>query len=205
MKRTIFIWDLHGCFDEFITLLQKIDYNMENDELYLTWDLINKWPKSLEILDFLLENPQIKAVKWNHEIYFLEFIDNKRKAQSCILNLSKLAWKKHIDYIRNLPSYIESQDWILLHGWLSPDKTLQEHTEYEIATIKRINDKPWYNFYKWEKTIIYGHFASDGLRVRENTIWLDTAAVYGKHLTAYIRETKEIIQVNAKKAYFINR
>lgn len=201
MKRTIFIWDLHWCFDEFMELLQKINYDPKYDDLYLTWDLINKWPKSLEILDFLIKRPQIRSVKWNHEMYFLEYIGWMRSWKSCVQNLSKKVSPEHVDYIRALPYYIEAQNWILLHGWLCPNKSLEEHTWYEIATIKRIDGQSWYNFYTWEKTIIYGHFASDWLRIRKNTIWLDSAAVYGRHLSAYIRESKEIIQVQSK-TYF---
>ena len=40
-RRTIFIGDVHGCYDELRELVQKIDLR-EEDHLYFVGDLINK-------------------------------------------------------------------------------------------------------------------------------------------------------------------
>ena len=40
-KRTIFIGDVHGCYDELMELVQKVDLRAE-DHLYFCGDLINK-------------------------------------------------------------------------------------------------------------------------------------------------------------------
>ena len=41
MSRTIFIGDVHGCYDELMDLCKKIDLQ-EVDYLYFVGDLINK-------------------------------------------------------------------------------------------------------------------------------------------------------------------
>ena len=46
--------DLHGCFDEFIKLLEKVNFNPKLDNLVLTGDLIGRGPKPLETLEYLL-------------------------------------------------------------------------------------------------------------------------------------------------------
>ena len=109
--------------------------------------------------------------------------------------------KEHLGYILNLPLYIETEKWILLHGWLVPWKKIEDHHIDEITRIRQYDWKPWYEFYEGEKTIVYGHWAADGLRIRQNTKWLDSGCVYGKRLTAYVWETWEIAQVSANKVY----
>jgi len=202
--RTIFIWDIHWCFDEFIKLLEKINYNKNNDKLYLTWDFINKWEKTFEVVDFLIKNTEIKSVVWNNEINFLKYLNWDYNKYSILFDKYKEIFKKeHIDYIKQLPTYIETKEWILLHAWVIPWKKLEEHDISEITKIRKIYWKNWYEFYNWTKTIIYWHYASDGLKIRENTIWLDSWCVYGNYLTAYIFETKQIIQQKALKQYVI--
>jgi len=201
--RTIFIWDIHWCFDEFINLLDKLNYDQNKDKLYLTWDFMNKWPKSFEVIDFLVKNPQIKSVIWNNEVNFLKFLENDyRKYHPWFDKFKEQFNKKHIEYLKDLPAYIETKDWILLHAWVIPWKKLEEHDIREIARVRKINWKNWYEYYNTKfKTIIYWHNAADWLKIRENTIGLDSWCVYWKQLTAYIYETWEILQEQAKKTY----
>lgn len=46
--------DIHGCYDEFIALLEKIAFNHQHDQLYLVGDLINRGPKSLAVMEYLM-------------------------------------------------------------------------------------------------------------------------------------------------------
>jgi len=201
--RTIFIWDIHWCFDEFTNLLKKVDYNKNKDNLYLTWDLINKWPKSFEVIDFLVKNPQIKSVIWNNEVNFLRFLkQDHKKYNSSFEKLKEQFSKKHIEYLEALPKYIKTKDWILLHAWVIPWKKLKEHDIDEITRVREIDWKKWYEYYnKNRKKIIYWHYAVDWLKIRENTIGLDSWCVYWKQLTAYAYEPWKVFQEQAKKQY----
>ena len=227
--RTIFIWDIHWCFDEFLALLGKIKYNPDNDNIYLTWDLINKGPKTVELIDFLVKNPQIKSVIGNNEINFLRYLGdleikwdfgdlkNNENYERLVKKglFDKIYWnynplfeeylkkfsKKHIEYLFSLPLWIETKNWVLLHGGLVPGKSLEQHSVDEITMIRMYNWKPWYEYYNWEKTVIYWHWAADWLRFKHKTKGLDTWCSYWKRLTAYILETWEIIQQSAFKMY----
>jgi bis(5'-nucleosyl)-tetraphosphatase (symmetrical) len=76
------------------------------------------------------------------------------------------------------------------------------NTPTEIATmIRNFEWKPWYEYYQWNKPIIYGHWAAEWLRIRFNTIGLDTGCCFGGHLTAYCLETQEIWQFRANAVY----
>lgn len=204
--RTIFIWDLQWCYDEFRQLLDKIELK-EEDKVYLVWDLINKWPKSYKVLNFVYKNrKQFKSVVWNHEINFLRWLDWLKYSQDKdFKKLKKKIYEKDklylIDYIKSLPLYIEEKDFIVLHAGVYPWKKLDDHSIDEITRVREIDSKPWYEYYKWDKKIIYWHWALDWLRLRKNTIWLDSGCVYGKALTAYILETWEVVQQSSSNIY----
>ena len=82
------------------------------------------------------------------------------------------------DWLLSLPTYIETDDWILLHGGIHPEFGIE--TPLEVMTlIRELSDgSPWYEHYYGDKPIIYGHWAADGLRIRKNTIGLDTGCVF---------------------------
>lgn len=209
MKRNIFIWDIQWCYKEFKLLLKKLEIT-NKDKIYLVWDLINKWPKSYKVIKFLYKNQeQFKSVIWNHEVNFLTWLkwENITNIEENKIEFEKLKRKfeKHpkiFNFFENLPKYIEEEDFILIHWWLIPWKTLEEHTLNEITRTREYNWKPWYEYYEWEKKVIYWHRAINWLKIWKNTIWLDSWCVYWKFLTAYILETWEIISQNALKIYY---
>lgn len=216
--RTLFIGDVHGCYDELIELTEKIRLISE-DHLYFVGDLVNKWPKSLEVVQFVKNRPNTWSVLGNHE-YFLMCSPETQEthfAHSAHMTSGRKEWieqeyqiassnrelleQNHLNkWIDSLPVYIETDDFILVHGWLHPD--FWTETPADIATMIRMYEwKPWYEYYTGEKKVIYGHWAVDGLRIRENTIWLDTGCCFGGHLTAYCLESGEIWQVHAHDVY----
>ena len=208
--RTIFIWDVHGCFDEFELLIEKLNIT-DKDIIYLVWDMINKWPKSWKIMKFLYKNRnQYKCILWNNEINFFRFLDKttdieyvSNESQTVFKKLEKKIKDKPevLEYFKTLPLYIDLGDILLLHWWLDPNKTLEQHTEDEITRIREINDLPWFEQYAGDKKIIYGHWAQNWLNIYNNTIWLDGGCVYWRALHAYILESWNIVTQQALKCY----
>ena len=106
-----------------------------------------------------------------------------------------------MSFLKNLPLYIEEDNFIVLHWWILPGKKLEEHSIDEIANLREHEWKPWYNYYTGIKKIIYWHWAMNGVQIREKTIWLDSWCVYGGFLSAYILETNELIWQKALETY----
>ncbi|OHV12741.1 symmetrical bis(5'-nucleosyl)-tetraphosphatase [Kushneria phosphatilytica] len=66
------IGDLHGCCREFETLLDKIDFQPGRDRLWLTGDLINRGPESLECLRLVHSlDEHVEVVLGNHDFHLL--------------------------------------------------------------------------------------------------------------------------------------
>lgn len=65
-KRLIFVGDIHGCLDELQDLLEKVNYRQGQDHIIALGDMINKGPKSSEVVDLLMKNGA-SAVRGNNE------------------------------------------------------------------------------------------------------------------------------------------
>jgi bis(5'-nucleosyl)-tetraphosphatase (symmetrical) len=65
--------------------------------------------------------------------------------------------------------------------------------------------RPWYEFYPRDpndrRTVVFGHWARNGLVIRPQVRGLDTGCVWGGKLSAWIAEEDRIVEVDAKRAY----
>lgn len=160
------------------------------------------------MVEWIRSRPNTWSVIGNHEYYAfreeysdfgqgnLSWIDKHYESTAPLREMLS----SHREWIMSLPHIIEREDFILVHGGLHPDHGIE--TPVELATLTRLIDgKPWYESYHGDKLVIYGHFAVDSLRIRSNTIGIDTGCCFGGHLTAYCLETREIWQVHAKHVY----
>lgn len=62
MERILAISNIHGYLDEFLALLKHINYNPENDKLFILGDFVDYGPKSLELIDKIMELKEYGAV-----------------------------------------------------------------------------------------------------------------------------------------------
>lgn len=70
MIRTLAISDIHGCYDEFNTLLDTVEYKPEQDKLILIGDYVDRGLKSKEVVEqvkSLVEEWGVIALKGNHD------------------------------------------------------------------------------------------------------------------------------------------
>ena len=105
------IGDVQGCFDELMLLLDKINFDPKNDELIFAGDLINRGPKSLEVLEFCLENKKsIEVVLGNHDIYLLYLIHQNKKNYQLAPILESKNRKKFFRWLIEKPLMLERQN-----------------------------------------------------------------------------------------------
>lgn len=60
------ISDIHGCYDEFIELLDKIHFS-DDDELFLLGDLVDRGPKPVKLLQDLMLRANVYTIMGNHD------------------------------------------------------------------------------------------------------------------------------------------
>ena len=121
----------------------------------------------------------------------------------------------HLSYwqswMTGLPFFIENEDFLVVHAGIVPGEHPSQSAPKALVTIRTWDkigkelsapkNPAWFSYYKSPKLVIFGHWASLGLVIRENVIGLDSGCVYGKKLTALVLPDKRIFQVNAEKTY----
>lgn len=73
--KLVFVGDVHGCYDELIALLQKVQFNPEaGDFLVLVGDLIGKGPNSRKVLQLAMSfGSQCAIIRGNHEQVIIDW------------------------------------------------------------------------------------------------------------------------------------
>lgn len=170
---TYFIADVHAHYNLFVKLLEKINYS-STDKMIILGDIIDKGDNSIKMIKFVRNHSNIQMILGNHEYYFLNEYHNLMKnfndGEDIDLVLEKLQryfpsesekldWDD-IDYIDNLPYYIETDKYICVHAGVEIDLNnnikLLEKTDINYflfdRTLKSSSFIP-----KIDKTILFGH------------------------------------------------
>jgi serine/threonine protein phosphatase 1 len=149
------ISDIHGCFETFHALVQKIALQ-KDDRLFLLGDYMNRGPKSKEVIDFILQlmnkGYSIYPLKGNHEDLAQTGYGVRK------YNMTDAAGKpmdRYMQFFADLYYYIELENTFLVHaGFNFESNNPFEDYESMLWTKKNyqhINPNP-------HKRIIHGHF-----------------------------------------------
>lgn len=206
-RRTIFIGDVHGCIGELQEMIGRISPG-KNDRIIMLGDLINRGPDPAAVVEFVYKNGY-ECLMGNHEDEYLQELETESKYQELY---EQIGPQMH-EWIRKRPLFIEEDKFLAVHAGLQPERhpsRTERRYLLNIRTwdgkgedIKNPDNPPWYEYYRDDKPVFYGHWARAGLNLRENTFGLDSGCVYGKQLSAYVLETKELIQVQAHRVHYI--
>lgn len=217
MPRRIFIGDIHGHYDGLRRLWDYIAPATE-DQIYCVGDLIDRGPKSSEVVDFVRQHAT-GCVRGNHEQLLLDaFADGELnlptlqgwifsggQATLTSYNGSIAALGEHVEWLKRLPLYIDLGDIFLVHAGVNPALPMAEQSSYELCWIRETFHGSPAPFFA-DKMIIAGHtitFTFPGVKpgqIVKGQGWLDIdTGVYHPRsgwLTALDWDNRLVYQVN---------
>ncbi len=207
-SKVFFVGDVHGCFNELQQLLEKAGYDSRQHRLILLGDLINKGPDSFKVLSWARARKQVETLIGNHELKFIQAIEKQFPLPGALEKLKMEMGGKireWIAWIKTWPVYIEEDDFLAVHGGVVPDQhPCQSKVEHlvnirywdrEGQNMQDPSFPAWHELYTKPKLVVYAHWAKQGLKVKENSIGLDTGCVYGGHLTGLWLPERKWVQV----------
>ncbi|AXK39329.1 symmetrical bis(5'-nucleosyl)-tetraphosphatase [Crenobacter cavernae] len=122
---TYAIGDIQGCYDPFQQLLREIDFQAGRDTLWLTGDLVNRGPESLEVLRWVYRHQDcVEMVLGNHDLHLLAVAEGfgKSHADDTLLDILNAAdGKLLLDWLRCQPMMIATEGAAMVHGGLLPE------------------------------------------------------------------------------------
>ncbi len=212
MTRTIVIGDVHGCYFELTALLDEIGVHWD-DRLVFVGDLITKGPANREVLEFVRQSRNCESVLGNHEYLLLrhyrgEAVKLEPAHLQTIAELGK-GFGDCMDWVSCLPHYVDLGDHLVVHAGVRPGCPLERQTVEDLTQLRTLDGTdpgsrkgtPWFERYRGDKIIIFGHWVFDAPLLRDNAIGIDTGCVYGGRLTAVVLPGDRLVSVPARRAY----
>ena len=97
------IGDIQGCYKEFKLALKKVNFNLDEDYLWLVGDLINRGPDSLKLLKHIYKiKERTHIVLGNHDLHFLACFYGQRKLAKADTISKLMQSKKSLKYAKFL-------------------------------------------------------------------------------------------------------
>ena len=206
------ISDLHGCYDLYIKMLEKINFSDE-DTLYILGDIVDRGPDGIKIYKDMMKRKNVIPLLGNHDytalrmfkmIYNREgfnYLDLGYKmwmmiggepTNNAFLELSEQEQLEIINYINDFLIFIEinidGDTFFLSHSVPTKEQILNED---ELECEDFIAGAPEYDKkYFEDKYIVTGHTPTifidpeyDGkVYIKNNHIAIDSGAVFGRIL-----------------------
>ena len=258
------IGDIHGCFDTLKRLWRRLQFDWDTDHLWLVGDLVNRGPKSLQVLRWAHRRSKrlgarMVVVLGNHDLHLLALdrgINPVRPLDTLDPILEAGDRKKLLRWLRAQRFMHQRHGFVLVHAGFPPGWSLKKAAkrarklEAALGTkdeklvlakspkASKLTDRvvrlresahaftllrscepngqscsfsgppeqapdgcqPWYRLWKPEErdvTVVCGHWAAQGLKVRTGMIALDSGCVWGGALTAIRLEDGRIVQQRA--------
>ena len=165
------IGDIQGCYKEFKLALKKVNFNLDEDYLWLVGDLINRGPDSLKLLKHIYKiKERTHIVLGNHDLHFLACFYGQRKLAKADTISKLMQSKKSLKYAKFLMEQPlifkkeivfknKSKKVIMVHAGIPPNLSLENcfdlNKEFQVALkknpkriLKKIFNNPFSKFSK---------------------------------------------------------
>lgn len=155
---TYAVGDVQGCYAQLRALLEKCRFDPSHDRLWLTGDLVNRGPASLETLRFVRSlGSSAVSVLGNHDFYLLKVASSGasgRKRHDTLQQILDAPDRDElIDWLRHRPLLYVDGSYVLVHAGLLPQWSVEQalslaaevQTALASSDYQRVIDQLWGN------------------------------------------------------------
>lgn len=197
--RIIAISDIHGCFNSFVDLLNKVNYNSSYDKLILLGDYIDRGPYSYNVIRAIRglrqKHPEgVICLRGNHEQMCIDAFGysnrlwdrNGGRATRFNYDENGKYVSMDIPWMKTLPIHHTEGNYLFCHAGLTYPYLI-DNTEDDLLWGRywiETDDEPR------EKTVVFGHTPNPATmkpyRTMTGDICIDGGGVYGGTFGAFI-------------------
>jgi bis(5'-nucleosyl)-tetraphosphatase (symmetrical) len=143
------IGDLQGCLDPLLELVEALP---PQSPLWLTGDLINRGPRSLDTLRWVIsQGTRVKTVLGNHDLHLLAIAIGIRKPHRNDTYdeiLQAPDRDELIDWIRTRPLALYEHGWLMVHAGVLPQWTVTQTLMLAGEVQDALSGPHWTDFVK---------------------------------------------------------
>jgi bis(5'-nucleosyl)-tetraphosphatase (symmetrical) len=147
---TYAIGDIQGCMASLERLLALIDFSAAEDRLWLVGDLVNRGPRSLDVLRWAYDNDRvITCVLGNHDLHLLSRAAGAaeaKKRDTLDDILSSRNAERLLTWLRNRPLMHVEGNVAMVHGGLHPQWTIAEAQQRAAEIEHELRAPTWRAF-----------------------------------------------------------
>lgn len=158
MSRVIVIGDVHGCYDELMSLLESVNYHEGLDRVIIAGDLVDRGPESAKVVEWIRlahkrSNGLTTAIVGNHDEKYFRWYKHclkQRMHPNYRIPMHPLSLDKariytslsddDLAFLGSLPVFIHLEDlnWVVVHAGLEPAKELTNQDNGKMTHIRYV-------------------------------------------------------------------
>ncbi|WP_438970219.1 symmetrical bis(5'-nucleosyl)-tetraphosphatase [Methylophaga sp.] len=154
------IGDIQGCYDELIKMLDRVQFDPANDQIWLAGDLVNRGPKSLEVLRFAKQlGDSCISVLGNHDLHLLAnaagVVEFQHHMDTIEPVLKAPDSDEILDWLRHQPLFYHDAalQFSMVHAGIPPEWSIDEALKRAAEVESVIKKDSWRDFF----THMYGN------------------------------------------------
>ncbi|MDX2092734.1 MAG: symmetrical bis(5'-nucleosyl)-tetraphosphatase [Kofleriaceae bacterium] len=144
------IGDIQGCMASLERLLSLINFSPAHDELWLVGDLVNRGPRSLDVLRWAMSlGPRVTSVLGNHDLHLLARAAGAaeaKKRDTLDEVLAEPDLDRMVDWLRHRPLFHHDATFGLVHAGLHPAWTIDQARAHSDEISAQLRGPGWRAF-----------------------------------------------------------
>lgn len=143
---TYIVGDIQGCLTPLLCLLEKVQFNPDQDRLWSVGDIVNRGPNSLGTVRFLMSlGKSFQMVLGNHDLHLLAIafgVKTPKKGDTLDEILQAPDREAIIEWLRQQPLLFQEGNNVVVHAGIPPIWSIEEAASYsqEVESALRGNN-----------------------------------------------------------------